>query len=190
MKKIITTIMFFCLFTLFNVGLADKIKLPFGHISNPSAENLPTFSGTCEDLYPIKSFDDLMFQLYSHLDDDCLYLMPMAELSEKLGIGVVPYSFNRGKVMEGKDTPYRNFRDGIWLEKMDIGKEITPSQLTLQQQRGFYQWQQSPSSTARGAKPYQDFRKILYNVVVTPTYERHVEQVFQYRATQATLSQK
>ncbi len=67
--------------------------------SSELTTDLPTYSGTCDDLKPVTSFKDFFLQLYSHLDDDCLYVMSNKTLAEKLGVQVLTYS---------RDNLYKN----------------------------------------------------------------------------------
>ncbi len=83
-----------CLFLLLSAvfyvsGEEKNHKSSHAQITNPTPENLKTYSGTCDDLQPITSFENFIVQMFSHLDDDCLYLMPANELSQKLGIDVL-----------------------------------------------------------------------------------------------------
>ncbi len=83
-----------CLFLLLSAvfyvsGEEKNNKSSYAQITNPTPENLKTYSGTCDDLQPITSFENFIVQMFSHLDDDCLYLMPANELSQKLGIDVL-----------------------------------------------------------------------------------------------------
>ncbi len=122
-----------------------NIEDPFGHITNPTPENLPTYSGTCDDLYPITSLNNLLTQIYRHLDDDCLYLMPTDQLSKKLGIAVVPYyDMETGKPIKDRyeellQKPFTDLRSGIFLRKSVLvkhgGKSIEKLSLKEQRQR-------------------------------------------------------
>ncbi len=78
-------------------GGATAEESDYLDLMEPTPENTPTYSGTCEDLHPIKDLDDLLFQIYSHLDDDCLYAMPMAELSKKWGVKIISFTNDDGE---------------------------------------------------------------------------------------------
>ncbi len=140
-------LLFFILFCGLNVGWAvDKSnKDPFGHITNPTPDNLPTYSGTCEDLYPSTSFNHLLTQIYQHLDDDCLYLMPTDELSKKLGVEVYAYrDMKTGHSIKDRydelaQRPFTDFNSGISLRKdVLVLKDRSIEKLSLQEQRQHY----------------------------------------------------
>ncbi len=103
---------------------------PFIHIKNPTPDNLPTYTGTCENLVPITSFEHLLKQIISHLDDECLFTMPMEKLSKKLGIDVIQAG-EQWELLENK--PLTNFNSGIIITKYVDNSTSTIKSLSIKE---------------------------------------------------------
>ncbi len=172
-----------CLFLLLGAvfyvsGEEKKPKFPYVQITNPTPENLKTYSGTCDDLQPITSFDDFIVQIFSHLDDDCLYLMPANELSQKLGIDVLDGK-KRYTVTTRKEKPFTGIHGGIFLQKNN-SYEVELASISLQEQRELNKkrakgnFKNMPSSTTAGFRVY--FTKSYLEKFGYPFY-KNIEKI-------------
>ncbi len=179
-RKYILLFFILCYGTNLSLAKEKHTKDPFGHITNPTPEILPTYSGTCDDLQTITGFEHLLSQIYKHLDDDCLYLMTPNELSKKLGIEVYAHQdietgkFLKYRYRELEQKPYTDLRSGIFLHKLVFkleGRGIEKLSLKEQRQHNF-----------KGMTNW-----ITYNIAFSTAYlDKHSHPFLKYSPT--TLS--
>ncbi|WP_143325945.1 hypothetical protein [Vandammella animalimorsus] len=78
----------------------------------------------CKNLAPIKDIDDLLYQMYSNLDSQCLFEMPTSELEEIWGIRIFDLTGPHGsKKREAQLKAYHqhhaNGVNGVFMVKSD-----------------------------------------------------------------------
>lgn len=92
-KSIVLLFLFFCGMNFVRAdekttGVINNLSAPYRHLTDIVPKSLPTYSGTCDNIKPAHNIHELLFQVYTHLDDRCLYFMPTEELSKKLGVKI------------------------------------------------------------------------------------------------------
>ena len=87
----------------------------------------------CTDLKKVNNLDELLYQMYSNLDSDCLFTMPLAELEEAWGTKILDrnnlkpgqrlFELRRSVDFDGK--PYHSEADAFYVEAYREGNRTT-----------------------------------------------------------------
>lgn len=79
---------------------------------------------TCTDLKKVNNLDELLYQIYTNLDSDCLFTMPLSELEEAWGIKIASRErlqpgqkmFELRESIDFDDKPYHSEADAFYVE--------------------------------------------------------------------------
>lgn len=86
-----------------------------------------TVMGTCKNLDKVDDIDDLLFQFYSNIDNQCLFEMPTEELEKIWGIRVLDYvdlSFEEKSQLNVEFKNIKRNEEGIFIAKENYEQSI------------------------------------------------------------------
>lgn len=87
--------------------------------------NICEAKGVCKNLSKVNDIDELLFQFYTHIDNQCLFEMPVEELEKAWGIPVFEYDSEKWKVI-GKDVSQLTTEgDGFYVIKQLLKNNVS-----------------------------------------------------------------
>lgn len=104
-----------------------------------ATETRSPYYAECKNLNKIKDVDDLLWQMYSNLDGDCLYQMPTKKLAKIWGVPIFDYADyrdDRGLVDRGKQyLAVEAYRLNAKKPSLYVVKEIAEGAETMKIER-------------------------------------------------------
>lgn len=91
-------------------------------------------TATCPNLAKVNDIDDLLFQFYSNLDNQCLFEMPTEELEKIWGIRVLDYvnrSYDEKDILNREYQRIRKNEDGFFVSKRNYEHGISAFDISL-----------------------------------------------------------
>lgn len=87
-----------------------------------------TTTEPCQNLGKVNDIDDLLFQFYSNIDNQCLFEMPTEELEKIWGIRIVNYDVNSSSEEKNNSNielqRIKKMEDGFFIRKVNYEQNI------------------------------------------------------------------